>query len=326
MRLAWLYAGTSFCTLVIINGILAFMLTPGETWLGVAGTGREASKFWNAFFNPTYWPSLALRTLICAALAGVWALLTASRIDRFTRPALKADVIRWSARWLIPAFMLLPLALLWYLSSIPENSRHLMDLGVSTIGSSMFTQVTRAMLVTVMASATILAVVYFLGWRNPLDFGAGHTGAVLFLALAATGATEHAREMIRKPYTVGQFMYSNGVRRLDMAKFNSIGFTTGSLWAHGEMDEGELMFRGQCMNCHTVDGYRSLRKLLHGRDRKSIANLVTMLHEAGPNSPYKYYMPPVVGTNAEVESLIGYLDKMENPVGAKAEVVARAAK
>ena len=326
MRLAWLYAGTSFCTLVIINGILAFMLTPGETWLGVAGTGREASKFWNAFFNPTYWPSLALRTLICAALAGVWALLTASRIDRFTRTALKADVIRWSARWLIPAFMLLPLALLWYLSSIPENSRHLMDLGVSTIGSGMFTQVTRAMLVKVMASATILAVVCFLGWRNPLDFGAGHTGAVLFLALAATGATEHAREMIRKPYTVGQFLYSNGVRRLDMAKFSSIGFTTGSLWAHGEMDEGELMFRGQCMNCHTVDGYRSLRKLLHGRDRKSIANLVTMLHEAGPNSPYKHYMPPVVGTNEEVESLIGYLDKMENPVGAKAEVVARAAK
>ena len=80
------------------------------------------------------------------------------------------------------------------------------------------------------------------------------------------------------------------------------------------------------MNCHTVDGYRSLRKLLHGRDRKSIANLVTMLHEAGPTSPYKYYMPPVVGTNQEVESLISYLDHMENPGPAKPEVVARAAK
>jgi cytochrome bd-type quinol oxidase subunit 1 len=313
MRLGWLYAGTSWCTLVIINGILTFMLTPGQSWLAIAGTGQEASRFWNAFFNPTYWPSLVLRTLICAALAGVWALLTASRIDRFEKPALKAEVIRWSAKWLLPSFLLVPAALAWYLAAVPENSRHLMELGVSTIGSGMFTQVTRAALVTTMASASILAVVYFLGWRNPLDFGPGHAGAVLFLALAATGATEHAREMIRKPYTVGQFMYSNGVRRLDVAKFNGSGFTTASMWTHGEMDQGELMFRGQCMNCHTVDGYRSLRRLLHGRDRKSIENLVTMLHEAGPTSPYRFYMPPVVGTSEEIASLVGYLDRMENP-------------
>jgi len=29
------------------------MLTPGDAWLAVAGTGLEASKFWYAFFNPT---------------------------------------------------------------------------------------------------------------------------------------------------------------------------------------------------------------------------------------------------------------------------------
>jgi len=312
MRLAWLYAGTSWCTLVIINGILTFMLTPSAGWLAVAGTGQESSRFWTAFFNPTYWPSLALRTLICAALAGVWALMTASRIDRFTRPELKAEVIKWSTRWLVPAFVLVPFALLWYLSAVPESSRHIMQLGVGTIGSGMFTQVTRAALVTVMASASILAVVYFLAVRNPLDFGPGHAGAVLFLALAATGATEHAREMIRKPYTVSGYLYSNGVRRTDIVRYNTAGFTTGSPWTNGQMDEGELMFRGQCMNCHTVDGYRSLRKLLHGRDRKSIANLVTMLHEVPATSPYKNYMPPLVGTQHEVDSLIDYLNQMEN--------------
>lgn len=322
MRLGWLYAGTSWCTLVIINGILTFMLTPGDSWLAVAGTGNEASRFWNAFFNPTYWPSLVLRTLVCAALAGVWALMTASRIDRFQKPALKAEVLNWSARWIVPAFVLVPPALMWYLAAIPENSRHIMELGVNTIGSGMFTQVTRAVLVTSMASASILAVVYFLGIRNPLDFGQGHAGAVLFLALAATGSTEHAREMIRKPYTIGQFMYSNGVRRPELAKINAAGFTSAGMWTGSEMSTGELMFRGQCMNCHTVDGYRSLRKLLHGRDRKSIANLVTMLHENGANSPYRNYMPPVVGTTAEVEALIGFLDAMENGPTRAPEVVA----
>jgi cytochrome bd-type quinol oxidase subunit 1 len=313
MRLGWLYAATSWCTLVIINGILTFMLTPGQTWLAVAGTGHEASKFWNAFFNPTYWPSLVLRTLICAAMAGVWAMITASRIDRYRHPELKEEVIRWSTRWLVPSFLLVPVALAWYLSAVPEVSRHLMQLGVSTIGSGMFTQVTRAALVTTMASGTILAVVYFLAWKNPLDFGLGHACAILFLALAATGATEHAREMIRKPYTVGQYMFSNGVRRGDIARLDLTGYTTLSPWSNGQMDLGEQMFRGQCMNCHTLDGYRSMRKLLHGRDKKSIGNLVTMLHEAPPTSPYRNFMPPVVGTNDEITALIGYLDRMENP-------------
>jgi len=311
LRLAWLYAGTSWCTLVIINGILTFMLTPGDSWLSVAGTGQEASKFWQAFFNPTYWPSLVLRTLICFALAGVWALLTASRMDGSKQPALKAEVIRWSTRWLVPSFLLVPLALGWYLFSVPENSRHLMQAGISTIGSGMFTQVTRAALVTTMASATLLAVVYFLALRNPLDFTPAHAGAVIFLALAATGATEHAREMIRKPYTVGQFMFSNGVRRAQIAAFNLSGYTSNSPWNHGQMDKGELMFRGQCMNCHTIDGYRAMRRLLHGRDLKSIANIVTMLHDTPATSPYKSFMPPLVGTKDEIDALVGYLSKLE---------------
>ncbi|MCA9413243.1 MAG: cytochrome ubiquinol oxidase subunit I, partial [Candidatus Omnitrophica bacterium] len=61
LKVGWLYAGASFFTLFIINGILTFMLTPGAAWLEVAGSGQEASRFFQAFFNPTYWPSLFLR-------------------------------------------------------------------------------------------------------------------------------------------------------------------------------------------------------------------------------------------------------------------------
>jgi hypothetical protein len=312
LMLGWIYAGTSWCTLIIINGILTFMLTPGDSWLAVAGTGNEASRFWQAFFNPTYWPSLALRTLVCISLAGVWALITAGRINGFEKPELKSEIIRWSTRWLAPSFLLMPIALLWYLASVPESSRQLMLAGVSTIGAGMFTQATRAVMVTAMTSATILAVVYFLAWRNTRDFGLGHAVAVLFLALAATGSTEHAREMIRKPYTIGQFMYSNGVRKPDVARLNAAGFTTGSPWNHGDMAVGEQMFRGQCMSCHTVDGYRSIRKLMHGRDRSGIGNMVKMLHEDKADSPYRLYMPPIAGTPAELDALSSYLNELVN--------------
>jgi len=310
--LAWIYAISSFFTLVIINGILSFMLTPGASWLAVAGTGQEASRFWEAFFNPTYWPSLVLRSLVCASLAGVWALITASRIDGDGAAAdLKAEVIRWSTRWLIPAFVLMPVAFLWYLSAVPDNSRYLMQAGISTIGSGLFTQVTRAALVTAMTSATILAIVYFLAWRNPRDFNTGHAVAVLGLALMATGATEHAREMIRKPFTVSQYIYSDGVRRSQVASLNRAGYTSDSPWKDS-MTQGELMFRGQCMNCHTVDGYRSMRRLMNGRDRKAIGNMLTVLHDTPASSPYRNFMPPLAGTSEEMDALADYLNGLVN--------------
>lgn len=306
MKIGWLYAGTGWCTLFIINGILTFMLTPGKAWLASTASGGESSEFWAALFNPTFWPSLVLRTLTCFALAGVFALVTAARIDGFTKPELKASVIRWSALWLVPSFILVPVALSWYLFAIPANSRVLLQTGISTIGPGLFTEVARAALVTTMTSATILAVVYFLAWKNPKDFGLGHAVAIVFLALAATGATEHAREMVRKPYTIDEYMYSNGIRPTQVARLNSVGFTTAGVFS--APSTGETMFRGECMNCHTIDGYRGIRKLLRVRDRGGIDRMLSVLHNPGAaNSPYKNYMPPLVGTPAEIEALGDYL-------------------
>jgi hypothetical protein len=45
-----------------------------------------------------------------------------------------------------------------------------------------------------------------------VDFNPAHAVAVLLLALMATGAGEYSREMLRKPYVIGRWMYSNGVR------------------------------------------------------------------------------------------------------------------
>lgn len=227
----WVYAINAWLSLVIINGILTFMLTPGQTWLSVAGTGHEASKFWNAFFNPTYWPSLFVRTLICISLAGVWALVTSSRLDAVKQRELKTELVRWSAKWLMPSFLLLPLCLIWYLYMIPADSKQLLQLGISTIGQGVFTQVTRAVLVTTMTSGTIAGVVYFLAYRNPRQFHFGHAVAILILALSATASTEHAREMLRKPFVIGQHMYSNGVRKADVPKYNKDGYLLHSPWA-----------------------------------------------------------------------------------------------
>ena len=56
LNVAFLYFLFAWLSLVIINGILAFMLTPGK-WL-------ETQNFWHGFFNPSYFSSMFFRTFI----------------------------------------------------------------------------------------------------------------------------------------------------------------------------------------------------------------------------------------------------------------------
>ena len=323
LKVGYFYAFTSLCTLVIINGILTFMLTPGDSWLAVAGSGQEASRFWQAFFNPTYWPSLLLRIGVCVSLAGIWALITCSRIDGAAQPRLKTDLVRWNAKWLIPSFVALPVILAWLLWQVPESQRALLSFGMTTIGTGAFTQLTRTVLIIVMSSATIVGVVYFFAYRSPLDFSFSHAAAVLVLGLAATASGEYTREMLRKPYVIGRHMFSNGVRVKDVEKFNREGYLPHSPWVATNapvLVQGQIMFRGQCGACHTQDAYRSMKRLLAGRDRASIGSLLAILHDYKPDSPYRAFMPPLVGTTNEIQALGDYLATLgpaEIPVAKK---------
>jgi mono/diheme cytochrome c family protein len=305
------------CTLIIINGILAFMLTPGDTWISVAGTGHEASKFWNAFFNPTYWPSLLLRSCVCASLAGVWALITSSRIDGDKQPELKTSMVKWSVKWLVPSFVAMPFLMIWYYMMVPASQQALLTLGIDTINAGTFSTVTRMALVIIVTSATIIGVAYFLAYRNPVDFKLSHALSVLLLALMATGAGEYSREMLRKPYVIGRWMYSNGVRVNAVERINQEGYLARSNWvwnaSASSYSRGEAIFRGECGSCHTLDGYRPLKKLLEGRDRANIASFITMLHDHKPDSPYRRFMPPMVGTKQDIDDLANYFNAQVNP-------------
>jgi cytochrome bd ubiquinol oxidase subunit I len=335
LKVGWVYAGASIATLVIINGILTFMLTPGDTWLAVAGTGNEASKFWYAFFNPTYWPSLFLRCCVCASLAGIWALITASRIDGDKQPALKTSLIKWSVKWLVPSFVAMPFLMIWYYLMVPASQQALLTLGIDTINAGTFSTVTRMALIIIITSATIVAVAYYLAYRSPRDFNLSHAVAVLLLALMATGAGEYSREMLRKPYVIGRWMYSNGVRVPYVQRINQEGYLLHSEWVWNQVQpgvlapepssysRGEAIFRGECGSCHTLTGYRSLDTLLAGRDRANIGNFITMLHEDKADSPYHRFMPPMVGTRQDVSDLVDYLNAQVNPPAPKPLLTAK---
>jgi cytochrome bd-type quinol oxidase subunit 1 len=317
LQVGWVYAIASFFTLFIINGILTFMLTPGQPWLGVVGTGLESSRFVQAFFNPLFWPSLFLRILACTSLAGVWALVTCARLDGEKFPEMKTDLLRWSSRWVIPSFALLPICFAWYLWDVPEAQRVLLQLGISSVGTGSFSQLTRTILIIPLSSASVVGVVYLFIWRSPVEVKMRHATAVVLLALFATASTEYGREMLRKPYVIGEYMFSNGVRAKAVSGINTNGYLGASLWTRPlpdaapalqlQMAKGEAMFRGQCGSCHTRDVYRSMKRLIGERNREGIGSVLKMLHDYDKDSPYRKYMPPLVGSPDEISALGDYL-------------------
>ena len=96
----------------LINGLLSFMLTSGN-W-------PKSQSLVDAFFNPTYFSSLAHRALACVAVTGIGGLVFASlRPDDEAR----AELTRLSSKWfLVPTLLQLGVGA-WYLFSLRPFQR-----------------------------------------------------------------------------------------------------------------------------------------------------------------------------------------------------------
>lgn len=314
LLLARLYMAFSIMTLVIINGILTFMLTPGK-WL--------ASHYWfDGVFNPTYWPSLLIRILIMLAIAGMYALVTSSRIKD---PEFRTYMVRFCAKWLVPVFVLGPIASLWFLSQIPQAAITTIFTGIQSSGVGNFSILARALYTSLVLSGTILLFAFFGPYLNPKGFT--FRIAILFMlcGLAVTGTTEWMRELLRKPFVVYNYMYSTGIHKDDVSSLSKNGFLNGSHWAAalapaslGDSEKGKVLFNYQCMSCHTISGYRSMKRLLGARDEESIVGFLKMLKEQEKDkNPYAGIMPPLAVNDQELKYLAKYLATLNAAASSK---------
>lgn len=305
LMVGWVYTASSFITLMVINAILSFMMNPGADWLRANYLQETQAAIMSGVFNPTYWPSLFIRTLGCFSLAAAFVLLSCSRVRTQFEPAQKRAIVRYTTYWFVPAFLLLPLCLFWYLCLVPDSQLYLFT--VSAMGL-------KPMFLTVIFGSVLTTIVAFLLTRNTWKFTPGRAWIILFLAAIVVGAAEYGREALRKPFVIGDYMYSNGVLVSDVATYNKRGHLSKSLWVNKKSDYGvgEAIFRGQCMVCHTWDGYRSMKDRIQGRSVESLQSILTMLYEYNPESAVSHYMPPLVGTMAERRALAAWLEQKAN--------------
>lgn len=325
-RVGWIYCVAAWLSLVVINIILSFMLTPGG-WITTRG-------FLDGLLNPTCVPSALARTFAAIGLAGLYALVTAASL-RDER--LKEKVARYAGRWIAAMAIALPVALVGFLAAAFLAGVPLGEplggpgAGIGGIATALVSGspsgnpiVIRAVRTVFLASAGTLLLSIVATRLRPRRYGLALALATLACAFVAFGAGEWIREDLRKPYVIGQYMFVNGVRvapapgagpdRFSAASLDQAGVLQATPWRrHPEImpagrpveREGEEVFRLLCSRCHTIQGYVGVRPLVAGRQQSEIEAMLAHLDTWRGRR-----MPPFTGTQGERAALAAFLVRL----------------
>jgi cytochrome bd-type quinol oxidase subunit 1 len=283
-----IYFIAAWLSLFVINGIVTFMLTPGR-WLATQSLA-------DAFFNPTFLPSLVVRTASAIALAGLYALLTAALVRR---DETRERLTRYAAGWVLAGAVVMPFAGAWYISRLPDAARAISMGGAPAV--TIFAGL------SVLLSALIVGLAWFGAYLRPRSSNVLLAALLALLGLGATGVTEWVREAVRKPYVVYGYMYANGIRVSERAATASRGILRTARWVETvdpvtePVRAGAEVFRIECRSCHTVDGYNGIRPMVRGWRQDFLEYQLQRLNEL------KGFMPPLVATDAERRALACYL-------------------
>ena len=296
----------SWITMALIVAVLGFMMKPGD-W-------NQTRAFWDAMTNPLYAPQLGFRTFF-ALMTGAVFVWFASFF--FTKG--KADLRGWLVyRMSHVTLVALGLTLLfgsWYWGRIPEVMKA--------------------------NSSVALLSQQFMGWHDQFRSLLGWT-LIAFMIIAIAGLSfsklvprwallipsfmgiwmlghfERAREFMRKPWVIGEYLYSNGVRKDELAFLQSEGILKHSTYVkHREVTEenkvesGQDVFMLACSRCHSTTGLNSVLDkfaLMYGADKPWDSAAMTAFLNSMHQS--RTYMPPFPGTSKDAEALVAYLQQL----------------
>jgi mono/diheme cytochrome c family protein len=214
---------------------------------------------------------------------------------------LKFSMTKYSAKWVLSAFLAAIPSGYWYLSVLPGDAHSLVE-GVSP--TIRMTMQYGLYAVTFLIAGTLILLLVKPSFHNKPAAFLVLTSAFLFL-----GAFEWTREAARRPFVINGVMYSNSIFKKDMEKIKREGFLQAARWVStrdaGEdnlLEAGREIFKNQCYACHTIGGINNnivVRTAF--MDYPSLLNYIGKIHEI------RYFMPPFAGNGAEKKALAYYI-------------------
>lgn len=290
LTIGWIYFAFAWLSLFAVNGIVSFMLTPGD-WI-------HTGSFMDGFFNPTFWPSLAFRSLFAVLAAGLFALVTATAVrdERAGR-----SLCRWAAGWVILGTAGAVLTGLWYAKALPP------DLYAHVFRKS--PEIAAPLRLFWIVTPLLLAGGALMSLRLPRSLKRSGAVVLLVLGLAGLGSFEWIREAGRRPWIIQGVVYGNSLAAGDVAAARTAGALASARWkAHdrvtdaNRLDAGRELFHLYCGACHSIGGpLRDIRTLSAGLTRTGLAGLLSALDTVSD------VMPPFPGNQAERDALAAFL-------------------
>jgi len=288
--LGWIYFGAAWMSLFLVNGIIGFMLTPGD-WL------RDGS-FWSGFFNPSFWPSLFFRTFFALIIAGLFGLVTATWLKD---APLRTAMTRFCARWLLLPFLLFIASASWYRSALPPELQETIFTRMPSM--RLFIDTFLICSPIVVLGGLLLAIRMPAGLSRPL--------ALLLLVVGQVymGCFEFIREGGRRPYIIRDFLYSTSIYQKDVGLLRTEGVLATAKWARhrriteaNSMEAGRELYNLLCLSCHAVNGpMRDIKRLAAPYTPSGLDAMISGMDVFHPA------MPPFAGTAEERKVLAQYI-------------------
>jgi len=282
MIVGWIYFAAAWLSLAVINGILAFMLTPGD-WI-------TTGDFWDGFLNPTYFSTTVFRTGICLLMASVFSLMAAAL---YKASDFKARIVRYNTLWGIAGLVIMAPSFYWFWQDIPAplmaHAQATMRIPFEFVNGMYW------------LGAVLTALLLVFGIALARQYHVVTGAVIMALGLVWFGSFEFFRESVRKPWVITDYIYANGIEAAELPKYQRDGMLAHMPVRTG--DDGADLYRRACRSCHTIDGYHPLKPAFDGTDETYIAAVVQGTHVLHGN------MPPFAGTPEEAKLIAAHIWK-----------------
>ncbi len=294
--LGWIYFGCAWMSLFVINGIIDYMLTPGQ-WL-------TNNNFWSGFFNPTFWPALFFRTFLALMIAGIFGFCTSVNIKDTD---MRQRMVRYCGLWLMPPLVLLLGSALWYKAALPPAQQVMIFSSSPELKPFLSSFIFLSPLL--FAGGLLIAALRPQAVRRPMAW------VLLLLGFLYMGSFEFIREGGRRPFIIHGHMYSNSILKKDLPQVQERGVLQTARWVknrtitpENRMATGKELCTLLCLPCHSAGG--PLNDILPLAGNYTPEGLQVFINSMGTANPY---MPPFAGTREEAAILAEYISTRLGP-------------
>ncbi len=214
---------------------------------------------------------------------------------------LRERVVRWAGWWLVLGIAaLLPLSR-WYFHDSPFLLASVFQRAFGT-----YIAVRHSLRGAAVCAGVALLLTLVFALLRPKMMNPVVVAVLLVAGIGVMGSGEYLREFSRYPYVINSYIYANDIRVGQMQGITANGVAKTSPWVEAEQRQtphayGRQLFAMECGSCHSVDGYRGMRKFARGWDAKFASELLLHLPVV------RETMPPFAGDEHDRAALGGYL-------------------